>query len=296
MYRQNAGYSRKSNGRKRWILLVVIALVALGLAWFFVLRDSSSDQASSDEQNNTEQEATPAPEPEEQKPPLVDLQPTVDAWLAGQSADFGIVVYDPANKKVIAKHQPDQQYFAASLYKLFVAYLALVDFQNGTQDPNEDLTDGYTRKECVDLMIRDSHSPCGEAMMASMGQEALATRVAEMDINNTVFAGITTTAQDSALILQYILEKRDLNDANTEFLKEAMRVQDQRFRNGLAKGAPDATWETKVGWNEQYNYHDVGIMTLKNGRQYVVAILSLNNGQSAPITDFAATIYDKLNN
>lgn len=293
MYTQNAGYRRKKSGRKRWILLVVAALVALGLVWFFVLRDSGSDQASPDEQANTDQ-VEPSPEPEEQKPPLVDLQPTIDAWVAGQPADFGIVVYDPANKKVIAQHQPDKEYFAASLYKLFVAYLALVDFQNGAQDPNEALTGGYTRKECVDLMIRDSNSPCGEAMMASMGQEALRARVAEMGINNTVFAGITTTAQDSALILQYILEKRDLNDANTEFLKDAMRVQDQRFRNGLAKGAPDATWETKVGWNEQYNYHDVGIMTLKNGRQYAVAILSLNNGQSAPIADFAATIYNEL--
>jgi beta-lactamase class A len=203
-------------------------------------------------------------------------------------------VYDPANQAVIASNQTDKQYFAASLYKLFVAYVALQDFQSGTQNPDEVLAGGLTRKECVDKMIRESHSPCGEAMMADIGQENLRARVSDMGIKNTIFAGITTTAQDSALILQYILEMRDLNAENTVYLKDAMRVQDQRFRNGLAKGAPEATWETKVGWNEQYNYHDVGIMTLSSGRAYVVAILSQNNGQSAPIADFAATIYAAL--
>lgn len=229
-----------------------------------------------------------------EKPKLVDLQPTVDAWVAKQTAEFGIVVYDSANKQVIAAHNPDEKFFAASLYKIFVAYLSLVDFQTGAQDPDEILTQGFTRKECVDKMIRESHSPCGEAMMADMGQQALRERVSEMGIKNTIFAGITTTAQDSALILQYIVENRDLNAENTAFLKDAMRIQDQKFRNGLAKGAPEATWETKVGWNEQYNYHDIGIMTLPNGRQYVVAILSQNNGKSSVIADFAATIYGTL--
>lgn len=130
--------------------------------------------------------------------------------------------------------------------------------------------------------------------MADMGQENLRKRLDEMGIHNTVFAGITTTAQDAALILQYIVEGRDLTADNTAFLKDAMRVQEQRFRNGLAKGAPDATWETKVGWNEQYNYHDIGIMTLPNGRVYVTAILSQNNGSPRPIADLSATIYEAL--
>ena len=130
--------------------------------------------------------------------------------------------------------------------------------------------------------------------MADMGQQTLRTRMQEIGINNTIFVGITTTAQDSALMLQYIVEGKGLNPTNTAFLKDAMRVQDPKYRKGLATGAPNATWETKVGWNEQENYHDVGIMTLPNRRQYVVAILSLNNGKAAPIADFASTIYGVL--
>lgn len=282
-------FKRKKN---TWLLALGLLFIAIALvlALFAVIQQKKMPSSDS-----TNQSAQKEPEPEEEpKPAAIDLQPVVDEWLVSQPADFGIVVYDFDNKKVIASHQSDEQYFAASLYKLFVAYLALLDFQNNQQAPNELLIGGFTRRECVDKMIRESHSPCGEAMMASMGQDDLRVRVGEMGIDNTTFAGITTTAQDSALILQYIQQMRDLNQQNTEFLKDAMRDQDQRFKNGLAKGAPEATWETKVGWNEDQNYHDVGIMTMPDGRKFAVAILSYNNGSSQPIADFAATVYRAL--
>lgn len=279
---------RKS--KKGLIIVILIAALAAILVWLVFLRGEKDDSPNG---SNTQNSSTEKEE-EATKPPLVNLQPVVDDWVAKQSAEYAVVVYDPTNKQIIAQTEPDRKFFAASLYKIFVAYLALVDFQEGAQNPDETLTGGFTRRECVDKMIRESHSPCGEAMMADMGQTALKQRVSDMGIKNTTFAGITTTAKDSALILQYIVEGRDLNTENTAFLKDAMRVQDQKFRNGLAKGAPEATWETKVGWNEQENYHDIGIMTLPNGRQYVVAILSQGNGKAAPIADFAATIYQAL--
>lgn len=285
---------RKKAGKwKLWLVLVVVLVLGVGV-WAVLARGTRAPAGSNAMASSHQSAKQTGQAKESAKPKLVNLQPVVDGWLAKQPAEFGIVVYDPANKQTIASHNPDKKYFAASLYKLFVAYLALVDFQKGTQDPGEVLVNGFTRKQCVDKMIRESYSPCGEAMMADMGQESLRTRISAIGIASTTFAGITTTAHDSALILQYILEMRDLNAANTAFLKDAMRIQDQRFRNGLAKGAPQATWETKVGWNEQANYHDVGTMTLPGGRQYVVAILSQNNGSSAPIADFAATIYAAL--
>lgn len=292
MYRGAQQRRKKKSGKaKIWLLALLAILVAGAAAWFVFFRDDKSgvaQQAPPQQQNEQkEEEELPAPE-------LVNLQPVVDKWADKQQADYAIVVYDPANEKIIASREPDRKFFAASLYKLYVAYLSLVDFQNGDQDPDEILTQGLTRKECVDKMIRESHSPCGEAMMASIGQETLRKRVAAMDINNTIFAGITTTAGDSAQILRYIVEMRDLTKENTEFLKDAMRDQPARFRGGLPKGAPKATWETKVGWNLDINYHDVGIMTLPNGRQYVVAILGQGSGSPTPIADFAATIYNAL--
>lgn len=281
--------------KKSAVFVMFTVVIVLVVAALFVIRPMIfKNDTQAGEQLQQVEQTDQAKEEEQEKPPLVNLQPAVDEWLAKQTAEYSIVVYDPANKQIIASNKPDEKYFAASLYKLFVAYLALVDFQNGTQNPDEELWGGYTRKECVDLMIRESHSPCGEAMMADMGQEALRERVSQMGIENTIFAGITTTARDSALILQYIVEGRDLNAENTAFLRDAMRVQPEKYRRGLPQGAPEAIWDTKVGWNQEYNYHDVGIMTLPNGREYVVAILSYGNGSPAPIADFAATIYDAL--
>lgn len=293
MYSNSRQSRNRHKTRPKWLLVLggVAVMLIVGLTIWLVFGKGDPEESASTPGAQSSQTESSAGQP---KPPLVNLQPVVDTWLAKQPADFGIVVYDPANKQVVASHNPGKKYFAASLYKIFVAYLALKDFQTGAQDPNQILTGGFTRKECVDKMIRESHSPCGEAMMADIGQANLKTRVNEMGIKNTVFAGITTTAQDSALILQHILEMKDLNAENTAFLKDAMRVQDQKYRNGLAKGAPQATWETKVGWNEQYNYHDIGIMTLPSGRQYVVVILSQNNGKSAVIADFASTVYAAL--
>lgn len=282
--------NKKRSRKPAVIAILVIVIFLVGAFALYTKATQKDNQSQTDPVSNTTDDTK-----EPAKPALVDLQPVVDEWAAAQRAEYSIVVYDPANKQVIATREADKPMFAASLYKLFVAYLALVDFESGAQDPSEIFIADQTKKQCVDKMIRESDSPCGESMMAEMGQQKLRERVAEMGIRNTIFAGITTTAADSALILQYIVEGRDLNAQNTAFLRDAMRVQPDKYRRGLATGAPEAIWETKVGWNEQSNYHDIGIMTLPNGREYVVAILGQGSGSPAPIADFAKTIFAKLN-
>lgn len=281
------------------MVATVALLVAAGviLGWSLTRDASRSNEAHQAKATQSKDSSNQKQEARVDEPaalPSPDAQPVVAHWVAGQSATYSIAVYDPAAKKTTGSNQPDTELFAASLYKLFVAYLALEDMQKGVQQPDQVLTGGFTRKQCVDKMIRESHSPCGEAMMADMTPAALESRLKAMDIHNTVFNGIRTTARDCAKILQYIIEKRHLNDANTAFLRDAMLTQEQRFKNGLAKGAPAATVYSKVGWNEMANYHDVGILTLPGGREFVVAILSQGNGSSRPIADFTATLYPVL--
>ncbi|MBA2278857.1 serine hydrolase [Candidatus Saccharibacteria bacterium] len=283
--------SKRRPRKKVVIIAILLGLLALGI-WFVL-----SDKAVAPDPSAQLIQELEGPQPlttGEPTPEPTDLQPVIDSWIAKQSATYSIVVYDARANKVIGSTQPDKVFFAASLYKIYVAYLALLDFQTGAQDPNEIITGGFSRKICVDKMIRESHSPCGEAMMADMGQKTLEARVKSMGINHTTFAGIQTSAHDSALILQYILDKRDLNSENTAFLRDAMLTQDAKYKRGLATGAPDAKWETKVGWNETYNYHDIGIMTMPDKREYIVAILSQGNGSSVPIANFAKTIYSAL--
>jgi hypothetical protein len=290
-YQTYARQPYKTPTKKRWLLAILLFIIVCGgIYWFIFSRDTSATNPTEPQvvSQNNNQPASPAYN-------APNLQPTIDAWIASQAASYHIVIYDVRAQQTIAEHNPETVRFAASLYKLYIAYLALQDFQTGAQKPSDILVAGQTKKQCVDKMIRSSDSPCGEAMMADMGQGVLNQRIKAMGMTGTFFNGIRTSAADSALILQFIAEGRDLNNENTAFLLDAMRTQDAKFKRGLATGAPAAIWETKVGWNEDENYHDVGIMTLPDSRKFVVAILSQGQGSSKPIADFAATIYTALN-
>ncbi len=234
-------------------------------------------------------------EPETQpKTEALNLQPVVDKWISAQPATYAIMVYDPAAGEAIGSNLETKEFFAASLYKLFVAYLALIDFQSGAQNPHDVIVAGQTRQQCVDKMIRSSDSPCGEAMMAAMNRSTIEQKLANMGITNTDFNDLMTTAKDVAVVFEYIHKRRHLNQPNTALLRDALLNQPQMYKNGLAKGAPQAKVYSKVGWNEQHNYHDAGLMALPDGREFVVVILSQGNGRSAPIADFSSTIYSAL--
>ena len=292
MTREGSHKHHTPHGKRR-VSLTVGVLILLLMVGFFILWSGKATAPQHDTgQQNTSQD-TKKTEPEA-KLPIRDLQPIIDAWVATQSATYSIVVHDIANDKTIGSHLPDESYFAASLYKLFVAYLALMDFEDGVQNPDQVISSGQTRKQCVDKMIRSSDSPCGEAMMAAMGRTTIDARLKDLGMTGTSFAAITTSAADINLILKLIATKQHLGDASTDFLRDAMFDQPAMYRLGLAKGAPNAKVFSKVGWNEQANYHDVGIMQLSDGREYLVSILSQGNGRSAPLAELSGKIYAEL--
>src|SRR6266545_4882275 len=99
--------ARRKNKRPTKLLwLVGIVLVAALAFWFFNRYNRSANSPVSRQQKTSNTRQTQA----QPKPRLVNLQPAVDQWLAKQPADYGIVVYDPANKQIIAQHQPDKKY------------------------------------------------------------------------------------------------------------------------------------------------------------------------------------------
>lgn len=212
--------------------------------------------------------------------PIIDLQPTADIWAAKQSGSASVVVIDLANKKTIASLNPDTQYFTASIYKLFVAYEGYQRVADGTYSMNDAYLTGYTRGQCLDAMIRSSYSPCGEKMWAELGKETLTTQMKTYGLSNTSLTGLYTSAADSAIILERLFERRDLTETHTKLLLNSLKTQDAKFRRGLPTGFTNSTVYNKVGWNELVEWHDTAIVTLSNGRSYVITVFTKNVGST----------------
>lgn len=284
--------SRKHRLSKRgWVVIIVILavlLAAAGVWWFWNNRSRAPEPQ---QQNQVQNE--PQPEPEEVKPALVDLQPTLDQWIAAHSGDYGIVVYDPANQKAIAEHQPQKQYFTASIYKLYVVYLALQDLQAGLHQPTEPFQGGRTRMECLKEAIYSSDSPCAEKLALEIGYPNINQRLAEYGLTDTSFPGFVTSAADVTLVLKRLQAQSDLNSEYDKFLMDALATQIYRDK-GLPKLTPQGAYAVKTGFQGNEIWHDTGILALPNGREYIVAYFSDNAGSSRTAADFGKTVYDTL--
>jgi beta-lactamase class A len=275
--------------RRRFIMLALL-LVGLGVATFFVFA-KSNPKPTPPQPVKTVHKKTPLSE----KPallPVVNVQPTIDNWLATQPADYGIAVYDPASKQMIGVHQADKPYFTASIYKLYVAYAGLLDIEAGKTNAQEPYLNGMSREQCIFEMIHSSNSPCAEKLMGEIGATRLNTLLISYGFKNTTFPGLTTTAADTTVLLQRLQAKQDLQGTHTQLLRQAM--QTQIYRNGMPKGMTGATVYDKVGFNEDKNYHDVGIVALPNGREYIICIFSQNQGSSRPIASLSQSLYTAL--
>lgn len=276
--------------KKPLILLFGILVITVGAAlWFW---PGTSEAPVPEPVSSEPQEPENVEEPEPQ-PESINLQPTVDTWVNGQGGNYGIVVYDPASKSIIASHQTDEKYFTASIYKLYVAYVSLIDFQTGAQNPDEVILAGQTRKECVYKMIHSSDSPCGETVLNNIGGVTLTNRLSnDFGFTGTGFPAFQTTAGDTNKLLVRLHEGKELNEANTKFLLDAMRTQ--IYRTGLPAGMPNAVVADKVGFDSPDLWMDTGIITLPDNSDYIVTIYGNGGVGSAQISDFGRTIYAKL--
>lgn len=292
MYYQQAKRRRRTPWGSIIIGVTLIAAVVIGGVFFLKPTTKDIEKTTKKSATTTTKTATQKPVVAA-KPAKIDLQPTVDTWIAGQSGNYGIVVYDPANDAVIATHQGEKLFFTASMYKLSVAYLTLKDFQSGAQNPNEVILAGQTRKECVYKMIHSSDSPCGETVLNNLGQAKVGQRnKAELGLTNAIFPGFQTTSADMVTILKRLQANKDLNTENTAFLLDAMKTQ--IYRSGVPAGMPNATIADKIGFDSPDLWVDGGIIYLPNGRQYVYCIFGNGGVSSAQIRSFAQTIYPVL--
>lgn len=257
------------------IVFVLIALIGSLVYWFFIKDKQQLPQP-------TPQQTTPNTSPSTQVPTepqvvIPDLQPTVDDWVKNHSGTYSIAIMD-TDGKLIASNNPKQSMFTASIYKLFVAYVGYQKIADGTYKANEPYLPGYTRIQCLDAMIRSSYSPCAEKMWAELGKEAITQKMKEYGITNTSLVGLSSTAEDSAKILQMLQQGKDLIKEHRAAYLDSMKTQEAKYRRGLPAGFTSATVYNKVGWLENTIWHDAAIVQTKDGKTVIVAVFTQNAG------------------
>lgn len=274
--------------KKRTILLSLAFFLLLGTGLYWRLNQDQPE-------NQTRATPETSNAPTKKKPaakPAPNLQPALDTWLSKNNGTYGIVMRDLSADKVIASHNSSDTFFMASIYKLHVAYLALIDAQAGVHDLGETYLNGWSRQKCIDQMIRTSHSPCGEKYMAELDREIIEQRLAKFGLTDTDYGAFVTSARDIDKILTRLHMGKELNDSHSKILLDAM--QGQIYRDTIVKGLPaGAKSANKIGFRGLVEYHDVAIVTAANGESYTLVIFSENAGTKR-LVDLTQTLLSAL--
>jgi beta-lactamase class A len=260
-------------------LLLVGLLVVVGFIFWFITNQLDKKQSAV----STETIEPIVQEPVENVAQVefdsAELQSIIDSWSTEVGGVSSVVISDVGDN-ILAAHNADEIYFAASIYKLYVAYAGYQQVDAGEVDPNEIYVNGYTRAECLDLMIRDSDSPCAEELWNELGKTELTNQLKTYGIVNTSMEGITTTAADAAIMLGRIVRGDGLSVESQAAYLSSMKDQDALYRRGLPSGFTTATVYNKVGWNELVEWHDTAIVELPDGRKLIVTVFTENVGMT----------------
>lgn len=285
---------------KNWIYLLVTFLVAFSVSLVaakFVISamQEKNNGAITETGAETIIEVTPQ---EPAKPEFINLQPTVDEWLAGVDGNVGLMVYDLDHNQVAAEYNANEIFNSASIYKLFFVYDGWRQIEAGNDDEAEVFVTtsdkgALTLESCLDLMIRESYNGCADPMRADTERfaraEALAT---ELGLQNTSSAGLYSSAADLVELLKFYWQHSDLSSETWAKIQDAMLNQPPttyNWRQGLPSGFSDAALVyDKVGWN--YNgsrwtiYDDAAIVEFpEQNRHYIIVVMTENFRTPEPL-------------
>ncbi len=203
----------------------------------------------------------------------VQIQSVVHAWAKKYQQKASVTILDTASGETLATYQSDKQYTTASIYKLYVAYVASQDIDSGLHDGNQLFLDTYSRFDCITRMIQFSDSPCAERMMNEMGKPYLQTKLNVLGLGGTSMARLTTTTDDAALITKKVSNGEGLSADSAARLQEAMN--NQQYRTGLPAGFKNMQVGNKVGFYET-GYHDTANVIPKSGHTFTVTVFTEN--------------------
>lgn len=213
------------------------------------------------------------------------VQAIINQWVRSAGGDTGVIFYDLDNSKILGQHNADKKFATASLYKLFVVYEGYRLVQNGEWNGNEMTgATGYTISKCLDLAIRESHSPCAETLWGMIGRDTL-DNIVQSEFNIDVAVGsLSATPKEIMKIMKIYYSHNDISDENlVAMMKDSFLNQPAttyNWRQGLPSGfSDDVLVYNKVGWDwggkKWTVYDDAAILEIPStGRHYIIVVMT----------------------
>lgn len=237
----------------------------------------------------------------------IDFQPTVDEWIKSTGGKKSVLIYDLDRDEQSAAYDVDKIHNTASLYKLFVVYEGYRRVQNGDWVGSKKAgKTGYTILKCLDLAIRESNSPCAEALWEMMGADNLDNIISsDFDIYNSDISVLTSTVSDIGKIMKLFYYHPDIKDGNLvnnmkdSFLNQPITEYD--WRQGLPSGFSNrAKVYNKVGWehnaeNNYWNiYNDAAIVEFPEQNRHFIVVVMTSRVSNEQIGELGKMIEEKF--
>ncbi len=273
---------------KFFVCLILISIAIAGIVFLtlsFLFRDNSKMRL--DDENTFEETDKRTGEEIVNLPNVINFQSVIDNWSRTTGGSKSVLVYDLDRDEMVGEYNSDEAYLTASLYKLFVVYEGYRRVQSGEWQPDEKVGyTGYNILECLDLSIRESYSPCAEALWDRIGVAKLDSVIKnDFHIKDSVISDYVTNPRDILAIMKKYYTHEEIKD---EFLVAQMKdsflnqpTTTYNWRQGLPSGFTKAKVYNKVGWDynadEKYwnIYHDAAIVEFpESNRHYIVVVMS----------------------
>ena len=304
----------KNDSRQKSYPWLFLGLLAIFVATFTVILylmffgKSAELTVEVIEDGIAEESAYISSETTELKPEKIDFQPVVDEWVQSIGGSKSVLIYDLDRDELAGSYNTKENYNTASLYKLFVVYEGYLRLESGEWQADEPASStGYTVLECLDLAIRESHSPCAETIWVEIGYDEL-DEIIETDfgITNSNISVLTSNSEDIMRIMKLFYEHPDIKDEDLvtkmkdSFLKQPKT--EYNWRQGLPSGFSDAVnVYNKVGWayNDEEKvwdiYHDAAIVEFPEKDRHFVVVVMTSKVPYQQIRKLGAMIEEEFN-
>ena len=268
-YQPNARRPQPSrrHRRWRWVLLLAVLAVVIGIFWY---RDHTVSSPTSE---NSQSQAQAPPEP---TGPDAQLESIFTSWAqAHPEHQWAMVVRGLDGDKRYGSYRAGEVYNAASIYKLFLTYLL---FKEISLDQVGSITvssqgRSWPLEHCLDLALRISDNPCAWAIGNYTGWSPSNPILAQAGFSSTkldITAGHKTSAEDTADLLEGMYRATLYTAQERDYLLNILRKQS--YNQGIPAGCSGCTVANKTGELPGVK-HDAAIVQY-NGRAYLVVIFS----------------------